>query len=264
VALVCRYDGTDFAGWQAQAARRTVQGTLEEAVSRLARHAAVVHGAGRTDAGVHAAAQVAHVDVPPAAAPALGRRLNALLPPDLRIWGAAPVEPAFHARRCAVSKAYRYRLRLAPTDDPLTRRFRHHVAWRVDLERLREATARFVGERDFRALQTAGSSVETTVRSIARCEAAGEPPEIDVLVEGTGFLRHMVRALVGCLLDVGRGRREPGWIDGVLAGADRADAAPNAPAHGLQLESITYPEPWASRLREAVRAGLGPIDQETS
>jgi len=252
VALVVAYDGTDFAGWQAQAEERTVQRELERAASVLAGGAVVVEGAGRTDAGVHAEGQVAHVDVPEAAAVPLGWRMNPLLPADLRVRGSVVVDETFHARKSAVWKRYRYRLRLAPVDDPLARRVRWHVAWRVDVDAVRAAAPTFVGERDFAALQSAGSSVATSVRAVTRCEVVGEPPEVDVVVEGSGFLRHMVRALVGCLLEVGRGRRPPEWIEDVLAGRRREEAGPNAPAHGLVLEAVGYPPPWDEALAAAV------------
>lgn len=260
LALVLAYDGTDFAGWQRQEdGRRTVQGELEAGLGRLLGKPASVHAASRTDAGVHAHAQVAHVDVPDPArwlGLELRRRLNGVLPADLRVRAVASMDPAFHARRSAIAKRYEYRLRLAPADDPLTARFRAHVGFRVDPDAMRVASGAFLGRRDFAALRSEGSSARTTVREVTRCEVRGVPPEVDVLVEGSGFLRHMVRALVGCLVEVGRGRRPAAWIEDVLGAADRGAAGPNVEAKGLHLVGVAYGLPHQAALDAALAAEL--------
>jgi tRNA pseudouridine38-40 synthase len=255
VALVLAHDGTDFAGWQLQPGLRTVQGVLAEALSTTCGREVLPQASGRTDAGVHAEAQVAHADVAErwgGDPDGLRRRLNALLPADLRVRACVPVGPGFDARKSARSKRYRYRWHVGATASPFTSRHRALVG-------MRDAAGRFVGERDFASLQTAGSSVETTVRSVTRCEVLGAEPEVALVVEGSGFLRHMVRAVAGCLLEVGRGRRPPRWIDELLAARDRAAAAANAPARGLCLEAVEYPEPWGvmidRALAEQERAG---------
>jgi tRNA pseudouridine38-40 synthase len=244
VAFVVAYEGTGFAGWQSQVGVRTVQGELELALSTLCGgQRVVVEGSGRTDAGVHALAQVAHADL--AQVPTnLRYRLNSMLEGDLRVLGAASVDAGFHARNSTVGKVYRYRIERSSVASPFSRHLNLHVEAPLDLAAMAAAARLFVGERDFASLQSTGSSVVTTRREILRCEIEGEPPQISVVVEGSGFLRHMVRAIVGSLLLVGRGQRRPEWIADVLDAKDRSAAGPNAPAHGLFLESVRYPARW--------------------
>lgn len=259
VALVLAYDGTSFEGWQRQdgSSARTVQGELEHALSRLTGAPVGVHGASRTDSGVHARMQVAHADlVGPRSFPPdnLRYRLNGMLAADLRVRAVVTVPEAFHARVSATGKSYAYRLRVAPVADPFSSRFALHVPRALDLGRMRAAARHFEGERDFAALRSLGSSARTTVRRVTRCAVVGDAPELRLEVEGTGFLRHMVRALAGCLLEVGHGRREPGWVAEVLASADRGRAAANAPAHGLCLERVAHEEPFGTLILRALDA----------
>jgi tRNA pseudouridine38-40 synthase len=215
-----------------------------------------VEGAGRTDAGVHALGAVAHADV--SCVPERPRRrLNGVLPEDVRARGVAIAPPGFHARKSALSKRYAYRFRCDEVECPLGRRFAWHVGGRLDVEAMRQAAGAFVGERDFASLQSTGSSVATSRREITRCELLGEPPDVGLVVEGTGFLRHMVRTMAGSLAEVGRGRREPSWIEQMLAEVRRGAAGPTAPARGLVLEHVAYPEPIAGLLRRAL-AGEDP------
>lgn len=261
LALVLAFEGTEFAGWQSQNARgeRTVQETLEAALSQLqGGERVVVEGAGRTDAGVHATGAVAHVDLPRLPGTPR-RRLNGVLPKDLRVRGAALMPGTFHARKSASGKRYSYRFWLDASACPLRRRCTLHVPQRLDLGAMREAAARFVGDRDFASLQAAGSSVITSRREVTRCELVGRPPEVSLVVEGSGFLRHMVRAMAGSLLDVGHGRRDPAWIDAMLAALSRDAAGANAPPHGLVLEEVFYPEPFAGLLRRAL-SGEDPAE----
>lgn len=261
VALVLAHDGTDFAGWQSQPEERTVQGLLEDVLSKTCGRRVVPHASGRTDAGVHARAQVAHADVNDRwhADPAgLRTRLDKMLPDDLTVRAVVPVDESFDARKSAISKRYRYAIHCSAQSSPFTVRFRTQAWVELDASAMAAAAPRFLGERDFAALQTTGSSVKTTVREITRCELLGELPEIALVVEGTGFLRHMVRAIAGCLLEIGRGKREPEWVDEVLASRDRKQAAANAPAQGLCLEAVSYPEPWSSRIAEAIEQQRRP------
>lgn len=244
--LVLEYDGTDFAGWQRQAGARTVQGVVEEALARLAEGPVSVLGAGRTDAGVHAQGQVASARAAVRLdAAALGRALNALLPADVAVRAVAPAPDDYHARRAALSKLYAYRLWTGAVRSPLRARW---TLWRrppLALEAMREAAAHVVGTHDFAAFCAAGGSARTTVRTVHRAEWAGAVGgELRFEVEGPGFLRHMVRNLVGSLLEVGRGRRPPGWIGDLLAARDRTLAGPTAPARGLVLVSVDdgFPE----------------------
>jgi tRNA pseudouridine38-40 synthase len=241
--LTLEYDGTDFQGWQRQAeGTRTVQQTLEEALGRLLGTPSTVVGAGRTDAGVHAEGQVASLRLDASLGPAeLWRALNALLPPDLAVVDLAAAPPGFHARRDARRKTYRYRIWNAPLRSPLRARFSHHVASPLDVAAMAAAARLAVGTHDFRSFQTAGSEVGSSVRTLYRAEVLGRPgDEIRLEVEGDGFLRHMVRNLVGSLLRVGLGRAAPDSLAAVLAARDRASAGAAAPGHGLTLVRVDY------------------------
>ena len=210
--LTLAYDGTDFAGWQAQAADRgrTVQGTLEDALARLTGGSRVaVAGAGRTDAGVHALGQVGSFALASAWDPAdLLRALNAVLPEDVRVLDASSCAEEFHARRSATSKLYRYMLDTGPVQLPTRRRFAGHVPWALDEHAARAAAALFVGRHDFASLASSGGSVKTTVRTVTRSEMTREAGSASTWiyeVEASGFLRKMVRSMVGAIVEAGRG-----------------------------------------------------------
>ena len=238
------YDGTDFAGWQAQAAgARTVQGVLEQSLCRLGGGERVpVLGAGRTDAGVHALGQVASFDLArPMSVDELARALNALLPGDVRVLACADAPAGFHPRKSAVSKLYRYVLDTGPVRPPQRRRYAGHVPWALDEARVREAAAAYVGRRDFASLASAGGSVKTTVRTITRSEAAFEGRTLVYEVEADGFLRKMVRSLVGGLVAAGRGAWEIEDLRRALERADRGAWPPPAEACGLTLVRVDYP-----------------------
>jgi tRNA pseudouridine38-40 synthase len=240
------YDGTDFAGWQAQPGLRTVQGVVEEALSRVLGGVGVrVRGAGRTDRGVHARGQVADAWLPsPLEDRRLLRALGALLPRDVRPLGVVSVEEGFHARRDAASKTYAYWLDRTPYGDPFLRRFAHHEPARLDLEAIREALAMLPGRRDFSAFAGAASEVEDRVRTLIEARLDVEGPDLWVFrFTADGFLNRMVRNLVGTLLEIGRGRIPPARIADILASKDRRQAGPTAPACGLVLEKVSYPSP---------------------
>ena len=255
--LVLEYDGSDFQGWQSQAAGvRTVQGTLEEAVAHLAGGPVPLVGAGRTDTGVHAEGQVASLAFETRlGAPELARALNAALPPDLGVLACDVVPDAFHPRRDALSKLYRYDVWNRREPSPLRRRRWHRVPGRLDLGAMARAASDFEGTHDFAALQSTGSGVRTTERTLLRCEVEAEGGEVRLFVEGTGFLRHMVRTLAGTLLEVGQGRRSADTIPALLAGRERRAAGPTAPAHGLTLVAVRYPDDQASGAVSAVNPG---------
>lgn len=245
--LVVEYDGSAFAGWQRQAGgMRTVQGVLEETLARLATSRVAVIGAGRTDAGVHAEGQVANARAATRLAPdELLRAWNALLPPDVAILRLCRAPDDFHARRAARSKLYVYRLWTAEQRSPLRRR---RMLWKrppLDLDGLRAAAALLEGTHDFASFCAAGGDAHGTVRTVTRAEWIGAVGgELRFEIEGTGFLRHMVRNLVGSLLEVGRGRRPPEWIGELLEVRDRRGAGPTAPPHGLTLVAVDdgFPE----------------------
>jgi tRNA pseudouridine38-40 synthase len=248
-ALVIEYDGTDFAGWQVQPGQaRTVQGVLAAALRTVTGEAATLHGAGRTDAGVHAEGQVAHVAVATRLGPdELCRALGALLPRDVAVRRVVTVPDAFHARRDARSKLYRYRLWTGATRSPLRDRTSLWVRGSLDLGALRAAAQHLVGTHDFTSFRAAGSAVPTSTRTLTRVEVVGERgAEVALDFEATGFLRHMVRNLVGTLLEVGRGQRPADSMPALIAARDRAQAGPTAPAQGLTLVSVRYDFPLES------------------
>jgi len=243
VRLTLEYDGTDFCGWQLQAeGQRTVQGVVEHAIERVTGSLCRVHGAGRTDAGVHAEGQVASVGLTSRLAPdELRRALNANLPADVAVRWAAVVDDGFHARFSARGKVYRYRVWNGEVRSPLRARWTHAEPRALDLGGMSQAAKELVGRHDFASFQAAGAEVDSTVRTLTRFEISGCPgDEIAFEVAGEGFLRHMVRNLVGTLLEVGRGRRTVSSVAETLAARDRRRAGPTAPACGLTLVRVEY------------------------
>src|SRR3954452_18635469 len=268
--ITLAYDGTDYVGWQRQANGVSIQGLIEDALRELEGRHVPVAGAGRTDAGVHALGQVAGFTIAGAIGPeALVRALNAHLPPAIRIVDAEEAAAAFHPRFGARQKTYRYQLWNGDVLSPFERSYAWHVPGPLDIEAMNAAAGRLVGRHDFAAFQATGSPVATTEREIfssrviaglkpcAASEATGsgaglvaatasgaglQPcgPLIVYEVSGAGFLRHMVRTLVGSLVEVARGRRPIDWISEVLASRDRSAAGPTAPPHGLFLVNVTY------------------------
>jgi tRNA pseudouridine38-40 synthase len=244
IKLVIAYNGRAYHGWQRQAAGiDTVQEHIEGVLSRLLRHPATVHGAGRTDAGVHAAGQVANCRTHDTRVPLIGlrRAMNSRLPEDIAIRSAKQVPMDFHASRSAIGKTYRYRIHVAPTR-PVTLAGQVWHYWRpLDVERMRDAARRFVGTHDFKGLATSGDVRENTVRTVHRCDVAQAGGEIHVTVQGDGFLYNMVRNLVGTLVEIARGLWEPPRVEAILAQRDRALAGPTAPPDGLTLVCVHYP-----------------------
>jgi tRNA pseudouridine38-40 synthase len=241
--LTLSYDGTRFVGWQRQASGASIQGLLEAALGRFEGAPVTVHGAGRTDAGVHALGQVASAQVTCRhAVDALLRGLNASLPPEVRVIAVEEAPPDFHARFSARSKTYRYLLRNAPIVSPFERAYVWHVPEPLDVEAMRTAAAVLVGTHDFAAFGSAGSETKDTVRTIAWSDVQLRDAEglLAYEVAGTGFLRHMVRAIVGTLVEIGRGRRPASSMSALVAGRSRADAGATAPAHGLFLVRVDY------------------------
>lgn len=240
--LTLAYDGTRFVGWQRQAEGDSIQGALEDALARFEGAPVTVHGAGRTDAGVHALAQVASVRVTCRHDVAtLTRGLNAHLPQDVRVLSVEEADPAFHARFGARRKTYRYVIRNAPIAMPFERLYVWHLPERLDVAAMREAAAMIVGTHDFAAFQSVGTETPGSVRTMFRSEIAEiEPTLFGYEVSGDGFLRHMVRALAGTLVEIGRGWREPGSMRALLTRGRRAEAGATAPPHGLFLVSVDY------------------------
>jgi tRNA pseudouridine38-40 synthase len=250
--ITLAYDGTSYVGWQRQAAGTSIQGLLEAAIARIEGEAVTVTGAGRTDAGVHALGQVASVAVPSAASSiacdAYVRALNASLPEDVRVRAVEEVGGDFHARFSARAKTYRYRLTRAGVASPFESRYAWHVTHPLDVAAMRDALEACRGEHDFAAFQSTGTPVRDTVRTMLAAELIeapapfepGELPLIVIEVTGTGFLRHMVRAIVGTLVEIGRGRWPPAEMAAILASRDRSRAGPTAPPQGLFLVRVDY------------------------
>ncbi len=245
--LTLAYDGTGLVGWQRQASGVSVQGLLEDALAHLEGGAVRVAGAGRTDAGVHALAQVASVSLSRTVSTrTVVRAVNMRLPHAVRVIAADEVDAGFHARFSAVAKTYRYRIWNGSVVSPFERPFVWQVAWPpLDVTAMQHAASVLVGTHDFAAFQGAGAEVESTVRTLhsstlhETVPMAGERL-IAYEVRGDGFLRHMVRAIAGTLVEVGRGRRAPEWMAEVLASGRRGNAGRTAPASGLFLVGVEY------------------------
>lgn len=240
--LTLAYDGTSYVGWQRQENGMSVQQVVEEALQPMCGdEVAVVMGASRTDAGVHALAQVASVRVRFAhEARAVHRALNVNLPPDVRAIDVADAPPGFHAQFDAVGKTYRYRIATARVASPFDRWFVWHMPIPCDVDLMRAAAPALVGHHDFAAFQGRGSAIVDTSRTIRRIEIAQTADEIRIDIDGDGFLRHMVRILVGTLVDIGIGARPFDTIERALAARARPAAGRTAPAAGLTLVRVDY------------------------
>ncbi|MBS9371169.1 tRNA pseudouridine(38-40) synthase TruA [Rhodococcus sp. B50] len=258
------YDGTDFSGWARQPGRRTVCGEIEEKLSAIVRAPVLLTVAGRTDAGVHASGQVAHVDVPTAALPddpsRWIRRLARFLPRDVRVTGISVAPEHFDARFSAIRRHYEYRLTTAVYGaEPL--RARDTVSWpkAVDLEAMRRASHSLLGLHDFAAFCKRREGA-TTVRELQRYDWTREGDILTAYVSADAFCWSMVRSLVGAALAVGEGRRSVDWITALLEERERAASVAVAPAHGLSLVRVDYPadEELAAR-NAATREMRGPI-----
>jgi tRNA pseudouridine38-40 synthase len=239
--LILEYDGTEFSGWQRQSGQRTVQACLEEAFAAMVGHPVRVTGAGRTDAGVHAEGQVASVEVE-VAIPVAGflRGLNTHLPPDIAVRELADAGPDFDARRSARGKLYRYAIWNHLVRSPQRARWSWHYRSPLDTHALREAAAAFVGQHDFRAFRAADCERRSTVRLIRTFSVVRDGALIVCEVEGTAFLKNMVRIMVGTLVSAGRGQLDPAGVRALLAAGDRTQAGVTAPAHGLTLVRVMY------------------------
>lgn len=237
------YDGTNYHGFQKQrnTGLATIQGILEDKLSRLAGQPVKVTGAGRTDAGVHARGQVINFKVRGWTIPAdrIPCALNRVLPPDIVAVDAREADGDFHARFMARSKTYSYTIFNNRLPSPFYRLYSYHVSRSLDLHAMQAAAGLLTGEHDFKAFQAAGSSVKNTVRNLYSCQVTfGE--FIRIYFKADGFLYKMVRNIVGTLLEAGYGKIEPGDVLSILNSGDRARAGPTAPAHGLCLETVEY------------------------
>jgi tRNA pseudouridine38-40 synthase len=241
IKLTVAYDGTEFVGWQRQGKGVSIQGLIEEALGAIEGTPVTLHGAGRTDSGVHALGQVATARLTsPIGDTRLARALNAHLPESVRIMEVRTVADDFHARFSAVSKAYEYRIWNARTLPPFIRLYAWHIMEPLDVGAMREATQALVGEHDFAAFRSARGVNHTTVREITAAGWTVDGAALTFGIAGRGFLRYMVRSLVGTLAEIGRGARPAADLAALLASPDRSAAGRTAPAHGLFLMKVDY------------------------
>jgi tRNA pseudouridine38-40 synthase len=242
VKLVLEYDGTNYVGWQIQQNGPSVQGRVQRALSELTGEPITVQAAGRTDSGVHARGQVVAFDAPsrlPMRAYLLG--LNGLLPEDIAVVSAEEVEPRFDPRRWSAGKRYRYCISNRRSRSPLVRLTHWEIFLPLNLAAMREALTHLVGRHDFSAFRAADCQAAHATREVRRAELMEVGgARFEVVIEGTAFLKHMVRNMVGSVVEVGRNRHGPEWIKQVLEGRDRTKAGPTAPAHGLVLDEVFY------------------------
>jgi tRNA pseudouridine38-40 synthase len=245
--LLLQYDGTDFHGWQIQEGLRTVQGELTRVLSLLEDREVVVHGSGRTDAGVHAEGQVASVEFKRDIGPQkLRNAINGNLPADVRVLFAAEAPGDFHARYSARSKSYCYRILHGSVVSPFWTRYALPEARALDLERMRECARLFVGEHDWTAFSAAQSDAESRIRKVLDCDiedhwsAVGRCHLIEIRVSANGFLRYMVRSIAGTLLAAGHGELDEQTVKRAIDEGNRDLVGPTAPACGLTLRSVQY------------------------
>lgn len=242
--LTISYDGTNYAGWQVQGNKTAIQPLVQNALVTILRHPTNLTGSGRTDAGVHALAQVAHFETPLMIDPNRTRfSLNALLPPDIRIMNVEKADPLFHARYSATSKIYHYHIHLDPTTNPFDRLYKYHFMGQFNKDLLLEATPHFLGTKDFTSFANQpnkGSASRDPVRTLFRIDCAEEQGGVRLEFEANGFLYKMVRNITGTLLDVASKKTPVSEISSIFAAKDRRCAKNCAPPHGLFLMHVNY------------------------
>jgi tRNA pseudouridine38-40 synthase len=242
IKLLIEYDGTNYLGWQVQPKGLTIQGILEEKLGLLTGETIQLFGSGRTDSGVHALGQVAHfktrsqMDIH-----SMQRALNSLLPRDIVIKEIEEAEDGFHARKHSKGKVYEYRILNRNLRSAFHRGYVWHITQTLDLMEMKKATQRLIGEHDFSAFRTVGSPTRTTVRKVIRAEwKRGRDGLIRFEIEANGFLKQMVRGIVGTLVEVGKGKINAAEFQKILDSKDRRKAGPTAPARGLFLKEVKY------------------------
>jgi tRNA pseudouridine38-40 synthase len=242
IKLVIAYDGTNYHGWQVQKDKRTIQGTIELQLKKITGENIRVIGSGRTDAGVHALNQVANFRTNSELTPLqIKKALNSLLPEDIYIKSAEYVPLEFHARYMAKSKIYEYRILNRPEPDIFTRKYHWHVIPKLDIELMKKALSLLKGTHDFSSFMSAGSSVKNPVRTIFKIDLYKDADDLlRIVVEANGFLRHMVRNIVGTVVQLGYGKISLEEFKDIFAARDRTVAGKKAPARGLFLVKVIY------------------------
>jgi tRNA pseudouridine38-40 synthase len=244
IRITLAWDGTDFHGWQVQPGLPTIQGVLEEIIGALEGNPVHVAGSGRTDAGVHARAQVAAFTIAnPIPAENLRRAVNRLLPPAIRVLDAVETNADFHPRFDAIAKTYQYTIHRAPICSPFEWRYVHHYPYPLHEAAMIEAAGLFEGEHDFTAFAASDNRDEegkSKVRTIFSSTMARSADRLIYTVRGSGFLKHMVRNIVGTLIEAGRGNPDPAGIEALFSPDAPRKAGPTAPAKGLTLQSVEY------------------------
>jgi len=239
--ITIQYDGTNYHGWQMQTNGRTVQGELTRALSLLDHRPVTVYGAGRTDAGVHADGQIANFFVERDFEPGLLRdAINGNLDRDIRVKEIEPVSDSFNARYSARQKTYRYRIWTGQVVSPFDYRYVHHNSAGLDVAEMQSGAAGLIGTHDFTAFTVSSSDAEDHVRTLINLDIIQKANEISITASADGFLRYMVRTIVGTLIEVGRRRRTAASLATTLESLDRANAGPSAPANGLTLVRVDY------------------------
>jgi len=242
IRIVLAYDGTPYLGWQVQPQGPTVQSVLQESLRIITGEQVIVKGSGRTDAGVHALGQVANFNTLSTIDPqAFMRAFNSVLPPTIAVIGASEVDPTFDAQFSAVNKMYRYRVFNSCNRSPFELQRAWHINTRLDIESIVSAASMLLGKNDFSSFRAAGCAARIPVRTISRSAIICDGSSISFEFEADGFLRHMVRNIVGTLVDVGRHRFSTDDFSAIIAARDRRRAGIAAPPHGLYLVRVDYP-----------------------
>jgi tRNA pseudouridine38-40 synthase len=242
IKLLIEYDGTNYQGWQVQPKGPTIQGMLEEKLGLITGQPVQLFGSGRTDSGVHALGQIAHfktqsrMDIR-----TIQRALNSLLPPDIVIQKVDEVDEGFHARKHSKSKVYEYRILNRNLRSVFHHRYVWHIPPKLNLTEMKKATQSLVGEHDFSSFRSVGTPARTAVRRVSRAEwKRGRDGLIRFEIEANGFLKQMVRAIVGTLVEVGKGRTKASDFRKIMNSRERKEAGPTAPAQGLFLKEVKY------------------------
>ncbi|MCS7200437.1 MAG: tRNA pseudouridine(38-40) synthase TruA [Caldimicrobium sp.] len=244
IRLFIAYDGTNYLGFQVQPKGPTIQGLLQDVLTRVLGHRVKVRSAGRTDAGVHALCQVAHfLTTSDKSLEVIYRALNGLLPKDISVWQVEEVDFKFHPQRDSLWKTYQYYIYNSPVRNPLLRLYSWWIPEKLDIEAMRECLSEIVGTKDFASFRKSGTDIKTTVRTIFSVDLRWSTSIGGLLIfeiKGRGFLRYMVRNLVGALVEVGRGGLKPLQFKEILEARDRKVAPPPAPPQGLLLSHVEY------------------------